>query len=179
MEPRFSGLIQRNAPFIHLYDTPDLGMSSCWGWDWGPLSKQVWHVKDELDSPPCSRVLSTKQWPNFTALDFIGNGDMSFWVMYSLARRNLNCNQSINSTNSAKFWRRDLSCKSCYCNFARRKNRREWTACWSLVRPNLHNNRKKNLENFKRCPLTILNQCSSKVEHNNRKKNSRISNDVR
>jgi hypothetical protein len=52
--------LSRSHPKVYSIQSPlttHKGMISCWGWDRGPASKQVWHDKDYLDPPPCSKVL--------------------------------------------------------------------------------------------------------------------------
>jgi hypothetical protein len=73
---RFSRSHQKDRP-IQLPFTIHIGMVSCWGWDRGPVSKQVRHNKNDLDPPLCPKFLSSDNWPNFTAL----HGDMSIWLI--------------------------------------------------------------------------------------------------
>jgi hypothetical protein len=56
----------------------------------------VWHDKDDLDLPPCLKVLSAEHWPNFYS-----SSSAMIRENYSLAGRK--CNQTINLTNSAKY----------------------------------------------------------------------------
>jgi hypothetical protein len=147
---RFSGLIRRTGPFIASYDTK--------GWH---------HAEDETEVL-CQSMIKViyipfpaqKSWvPSIGLILFIGNGDMFKWVKYSLAGRK--CNQTINLTNSAKFWWRVLSCKSCYCNLASesepKKYRWKRTLCWPLVRLN------KDLKNLRgiRTPGDSISENSS------------------
>ena len=67
-------------------------------------------------------------------MSFVGNGDVSIWMKYSLAGR-YKCNQPINFINSAEFWWMVLSCKSTEQK-RQEKNRKKRTSCWPLVRLN-------------------------------------------